>query len=318
MARKKTEAPDSQDAAINVDAVRSDLAALDEITAINEETATFLTALGDELAVSLPRKYDEDLYVDMAKDALIEHSMAGWRLGVILLAIHSQTAGSMEFANVVKDRIGLNKSQAYTYMATTKRFANADGLKLLQKLRTAGVTSFTKIALLQSRTNSEIEAMFEDEGLDGVTADDVAEMSVRQLQNALREARSELVKGTAQLDAAQKKLAAEKKAAKRAASVDPHGQRVQQFEHDIVDATGTAAKFASVDLVKIVEDLHAEVNEEEDALVLDGLLKERADTAIKQGFERVVNALREAAARLGIDPLTIGITGEEFMPADYE
>lgn len=318
MARKKTETEQATEVAINSDVVKADLARLDAVTAINAETAEYLAKLSDELAVSLPRKYDEDLYVDMAKDALIEHSQAGWRLGVILLAIHSQSASSAEFSAVAQERIGLSKSQSYMYMATTKRFASEDGLKLLQKFRTSGITSFSKIALLQSRTNSEIEAMFEDEGLDGVTADDIADMSVRQLQKALREARSDLVKGEAQLNAAQKKLAADKKAAKREESADPHGQRIKQFEHDLIDATGTAAKFASVDLVKLVEDLHAEANDDDDMLVLDGLLKERADTAIKQGFERVVNALREAAARLGIDPLTIGITGEEFMPADYE
>lgn len=316
MARKKTETPDNQVAAINVAAVKSDLAALDEITAINEETATFLTALGDELAVSLPRKYDEDLYVDMAKDALIEHSLAGWRLGVILLAIHSQSAGAVEFANVVKDRIGLNKSQAYTYMATTKRFANADGLKLLQKLRTAGVTSFTKIALLQSRTNSEIEAMFDDEGLDGVTADDVADMSVRQLQKALREARSELVKGAAQLDAAQKKLKADKKAAKREAAADPDADRVKSVEVALADFSADAAKLLTKDCAETIREFFNSGFETEDHLYIE-TLRERVNTASREALTKVVTALRDVAVAAGIPAEELGLSGEDFMPASF-
>lgn len=314
MSRKKTDATPPVEASIDAPAVRTAIVALDELTAFNEETSSYLAALGDELSMSLPRRYDEDLYVDMAKDALIDHARAGWRLGVILIAMHTKTANQDEFVSLVQDRIGLSKTQAYTYMATTKRFANEDGLKLLQKLRTAGVASFSKIAALQSRTNSEIAAMFTDEGLDGVTADDVAEMSVRQLQKALREARSELVKGAAQLDAAQKKLKADKKAAKREAAVDPDADRVKSIEVALADFSADAAKLLTKDCAETIREFFNSGFETEDHLYVE-TLRERVNTASREALTKVVTALRDVAVAAGINAEDIGLSGEDFMPS---
>jgi hypothetical protein len=318
MARAKAPPLTIDQPTLKTDAVRADLASLDAVTAINEETAGYLAQLSEELSVTLPIRYDEDLYVDIAKSALIDHSLAGWRLGVILLAMHSRSTSAADFAALAQDRIGLSKSQAYMYMATVKRFATEDGVKLLQRFRTSGISSFSKIALLQTRTNAEIEAMFDDEGLEGITADDVASMSVRQLQRALRLARTEIAKGSDQFHALDDKYKKATNKSPREASADPHGERVKRFEADLHTASFDAAKLIRKDVVDIVEALHAEETGEAARLQLSGVLEDSIKTATRQAFERVVTALTETAAHLGIAPQSVGLTGEEFMPADFK
>lgn len=316
MARQKTQITVVEPAQPDDAAVSRDLAALDEVTALTTKQEAMLADLSQELAVSLPKKYDEDVYVDLAKQALIAHSISGWQLGVILIAIHANTSSRDEFIALAQERISLSRSQAYMYMATVKRFATEDGLKLVQKLRTHGITSFSKIAQLQQLTNTEVEELLEGDGALGLTADDVATMSTVQLRKALREARAnEAAKDAliAEKDAKINKLTTAKK---RKAIDDPDDALIRQFETDAVDATGEAAKLIATDFTALVAALDEQEWTASDRKVITSL-EDRVRLIKTQQLAKVANALRDAALSVGIPPADIGIADEPVMPTDF-
>ncbi len=316
MARQKTQIAVVEPTQPDDAAVSRDLAALDEVTALTTKQEAMLADLSQELAVSLPKKYDEDVYVDLAKQALIAHSISGWQLGVILIAIHANTSSRDEFIALAQERISLSRSQAYMYMATVKRFATEDGLKLVQKLRTHGITSFSKIAQLQQLTNTEVEELLEGDGALGLTADDVATMSTVQLRKALREARAnEAAKDAliAEKDAKINKLTTAKK---RKPVDDPDDAMIRAFETDAVDATGEAAKLISTDFAALVAALDEQEWTASDRKAIASL-EDRVRLIKTQQLAKVANALRDAALSVGIPPADIGIADEPVMPADF-
>lgn len=134
-------------------------------------------------ALALQLHYQGSIHPDVlennARDAMRRIGMAVFELGGYLLLL-KKASGHGEFMGAL-ERLGVAPRAAQSYMAITKRFANAQTSAHLERL------GYSKMAELLPLEDASLEDLLEQEG--GIDAID--RMSVRELRAAVREAKAE-------------------------------------------------------------------------------------------------------------------------------
>lgn len=313
MARPKLAPVVIDQPAVDEGAVRRDLTTLDQLTT---HRSTAIARIGEEFGVSLPT-FDVDLYFNHVKFLSGQVSELLLQQGVWLIAL-KEALPHGEFQTELQKRGVMSYRSAAVIMQATRRLATDGGQKFLANVRNdASLSRSRLLELAVNMDEADLSALADDDGeVAGHTREEYLGMSRSELLATLKRRDSSLDEGATQLEDAEKKLKAATKAKKRAESEDPAGDRVKLFEAELVAASSDAAKLVRKDMADIVADLHADT--EALSLTLDDTLEARVADAIKQALQRVTQSATATAAALGIDPAAVGLTGEEFMPADFE
>lgn len=190
MPRKETPMPQSKEAPLSEDAVRSDIAAVNQRAVAILEQNERVTALAREL--NYQGSTDPAVLVNSAKDAIRRIGMGVFELGAYLLLL-KESCQHGDFVLTLEE-VGINHHSAKKYMAMTRRFANGSTSTHLEKL------GFSKMAELLPLDDEQVDELV-DEGQTGeLSLDDVARMSVKQLRAAVRKERAEAAKQKSQVE----------------------------------------------------------------------------------------------------------------------
>ena len=314
MARTKNDLAVIEQPAVNDGAVRTDLITFDQL---NEHRSAAIAADSEEFGIHLPA-FDIDLYFNNINFLAEQAAEILMTQGVWLIAL-KEALPHGQFQEELTKRSRMSVRSAQILMTATRRLSTEGGKTFLANAKRDSHLSRTRlIELAINMPEHDLATLAENGGeVDGYTREEYLSMSRADLMAVLRDRDDTINEGERQLKSETTKRKAAESKAKREASGDPPGARVKQFEADVLTASFDAAKLMRKDLVDIVEALHAEKTGEPDGLELTGPLEDSVNTAIRQAFERTVTALKETAAHLGIDPQSVGLAGEEFMPADY-
>lgn len=292
-------------------AISRDLVTMDELT---EHRRTAIAKIGEEFGLTLP-EFDVDLYFRNVNFLGEQASTIILTQGVWLLAL-KEALPHGDFQRELAARGDMSYRSAAVIMQATRRLSTEGGKKFLANVQQSAPLGKSRLLdLAVNLTEADLESLADGEEVAGHTREEYIGMSRSELLATLKRRDNALDEGVAQLEDAEKKLKAATKPKKRTASDDPAGDRIVFFESALVSASSDAAKLLRKDVVDIVAELHADV--ESQSLELDATLEARVTAAITAALQRVTQAAVATAATLGIDPGAVGLTGEEFMPADF-
>ena len=180
MARKETPAPISKEVPLSEDAVRSDIAAANQLAVATLEQNERVNALAQQL--NYQGSTDPAVLENSAKDAIRRIGAGIFELGGYLLMLREACPHGHFLPTL--ERLGMGPDAAQRYMAVSRRFANTASTRHLEGL---GITKLVNLLPLDDEQLEDLTGI----GQTGELAlDDVARMSVKEVRAAVRKERS--------------------------------------------------------------------------------------------------------------------------------
>jgi hypothetical protein len=233
-------------------------------------------------------------YMGQSAEAMLQ---AGERL--IQLKEHEPHG---EFVRIVENDLGLPIRTAQRMMASSLKFQTP---QLASKAPTLAPLGKSKLFELLTEDDDELAALAEGGTLAGLTLDDVERMSVRELRQALREAKAKNEEESAELKAT---LEAARKVSKdRQDRIDSLEEQleIKKSKAPTPEMLGYKAQMdLSAFTLKVVNEIKAEgLRLGGNVLKADGPEPgEQATAAVALSLGQIVAAVRETSSRLGVLP----------------
>jgi hypothetical protein len=184
MANKKTPAPASKEAPVDVTLIQADVQAANQLATLQRDASENVMALAQQLG------YDGTLTVGALEDGIRFYQQrtaeACMELGKRLVLLKEASLPG-EFKPRL-ELLGIEYTAATRFMAVATKFAKVATSQLLKM-----ATSQSKVIELLVLDDGEITELAEGGTVRGMVADDIASMGVRELRANLREARAEKV-----------------------------------------------------------------------------------------------------------------------------
>ena len=132
-------------------------------------------------------RYNEDLWVERAKQAARKAMEGMFELGKALIILKEHTEHG-HFREITQSELGLGQTEITRLMHATRRFATPQMQKAAPKLMDLGKSKLLELLVEEDDTLIEL---VEGGDLNGHTLDDVDRMTVKELRKALRESRED-------------------------------------------------------------------------------------------------------------------------------
>lgn len=169
--------------AINEDLIRSDLAQINQLPALEKQIEDNALALAKELA------YDGALTIESLEEEIKFYQRRSvesvLEMGKRLLLLKEVTNHGHFIESI--DRLGIGERMAQRFMTSTLKFSKASSTTLL------GLPNLNQGKLLELLVldDSEVESLDQGGTIRGITLDDVDCMSVSELRRALRQEKAD-------------------------------------------------------------------------------------------------------------------------------
>jgi hypothetical protein len=184
MANKKTPAPASKEAPVDVTLIQADVQAANQLATLQRDASENVMALAQQLG------YDGALTVGALEDGIRFYQQrtaeACMELGKRLVLL-KETSLHGEFKPRL-ELLGIEYGAAVRFMGVATKFSKMPTSALLK-----AANSQSKLIELLVLDDGEIAELEEGGTVRGMVADDIASMGVRELRANLREARAEKV-----------------------------------------------------------------------------------------------------------------------------